>query len=177
MRKMTILAALACLCAVASADAAQACSHWGGRGSWGGCGWGGGYYYNHCRHYSCCYGPVYYYYGCYGGTYYAPGYYGGPVYMPVYNAASATPSAAPATLVVTLPADAVLTVDGKATSSKSGLRIFETPALAPGTDFEYTLEARVNRNGQEQVLKQRVTVRAGQQTAVRMDVPAVAAGE
>ncbi len=84
--------------------------------------------------------------------------------------ADAGPS--PATLVVNLPADAVLTIDGSPTTSTSAERVFRTPALETGRDFEYTLEAKVLRGGEEKVLKQRVTVRGGQETQVRLEVPA-----
>jgi uncharacterized protein (TIGR03000 family) len=79
---------------------------------------------------------------------------------------------APATLVVSLPADAVLTIDGTPTTSTSAERVFRTPSLEPGQDFEYTLEAKVVRGGEPKVIKQRVTVRAGQETTVRLEVPA-----
>ena len=82
---------------------------------------------------------------------------------------------APATLVVNLPADAVLTVNGKPTTLTSAKRVFRTPTLKTGRDFEYTLEAKVVRDGQEKVIKQRVTVRAGEQTMVRLEVPTTTA--
>jgi uncharacterized protein (TIGR03000 family) len=72
---------------------------------------------------------------------------------------------------VNLPADAVLTIDGERTTSTSAERIFYTPALETGREFEYTLQAKVVRDGQEKVIKQRVIVCAGEQTTVRLEEP------
>jgi uncharacterized protein (TIGR03000 family) len=156
MRKMILSAALACLCGLLTVNAASACHRgWGGYycdcscycgwgGYYGGCAWGG--YYD--SGYDC-------------GRYYGSGYYGGYLV--------AAPARASATLVVNLPADAVLTIDGNPTTSTSAKRSFSSPPLEMGRDFEYTLEAKVVRDGQERVIKQRVTVRAGQQTNVRLE--------
>jgi len=73
---------------------------------------------------------------------------------------------APATIVVNLPADAVLTVDGKATTSTSELRTFVTPNLEQGSDYVYTLRAEVVRDGRPVVETQQITVRGGQTTTV-----------
>jgi uncharacterized protein (TIGR03000 family) len=91
--------------------------------------------------------------------------------------ASRAPAPATATLVVSLPADAVLTIDGARTTSTSAQRVFRTPALQSGRDFHYDLEAKVVRDGQAKVIKQRVTVRAGVETRVRLAEPATAAAE
>jgi uncharacterized protein (TIGR03000 family) len=79
-----------------------------------------------------------------------------------------------ATLVVNLPADAKLLIDGQATSSETAHRVFETPALETGREFYYTLQAQVVRDGKTEVITQRVTVRAGEATEVRLEVPATA---
>jgi len=180
MRKMILSAALACLTALLVSDVASAChrgcggGHHGGCGGgcgWsggcgGGCGWGGG----SCGGGVASCGGGY----CYAGGGYAGGYaYGGPV----VGGYAVAPSAAPATLVVNLPADAVLTIDGERTASTSAERVFRTPELESGRDFEYTLQAKVVRDGKEKVVTQRVTVRAGEQTSVRLEVPATAAAE
>jgi len=78
---------------------------------------------------------------------------------------------APATIVVSLPADAKLTVDGNATVSTSGTRVFVSPELAPGKVFSYELTAQVVRNGKTVSASKRVTVQAGQETKVQIDVP------
>jgi uncharacterized protein (TIGR03000 family) len=77
----------------------------------------------------------------------------------------------PATLTVTLPADAQLRVDGQRTSSTSSRRVFVSPPLQPGRSYSYTLEAQVVRNGQTLSVSREVPVRAGQQTAVNLDMP------
>jgi len=48
-------------------------------------------------------------------------------------------SAAPATLVVSLPADARLIIDGEATTSTTARRTFVSPELAPGKTYSYNL--------------------------------------
>jgi len=69
---------------------------------------------------------------------------------------------APATIVVTLPADAELTFDGNATTSTSTRRVFTTPAIETGADYTYTLRARVG----EATQSRNVTVRGGATTNV-----------
>ena len=77
-----------------------------------------------------------------------------------------------ATLVVTLPADATLTIDGTATSSTSANRVFVTPSLEEGKEYEYTLKAQVVRDGQTQIATAKVTVRPGKTSQVELTVPA-----
>jgi uncharacterized protein (TIGR03000 family) len=162
MRKMFVGAVLACLCALVTVDTASACGRgWYGYG-WRCCDWDG--------YYGGYYGRGYYGRGYYGGWYYGsvPYYYGGGYVV-------TTPASAPATLIVSLPADAVLTIDGEPTTSTSAQRVFSTPALEPNRNFEYTLEAKVVRDGQPKVISQRVIVRAGTETRVRMEMPTAAA--
>jgi uncharacterized protein (TIGR03000 family) len=78
---------------------------------------------------------------------------------------------APATIVVRLPADAKLSIEGQATKSTSELRTFTSPPIQPGKDFEYTLKAEVNRGGRAQSTTTKVTVRAGQETFVTLERP------
>src|SRR5262249_871346 len=54
---------------------------------------------------------------------------------------------APATILVSLPADAKLFVDDAATTSTSTSRTFVTPALENGKTYGYTLKAEVVRDG------------------------------
>jgi len=75
-------------------------------------------------------------------------------------------TSAPATLVVSLPADARLTVDGNATTSTAAVRTFVTPELATDYNYVYTLRAEVVRDGRTVVETQQVTVRGGQTTNV-----------
>jgi uncharacterized protein (TIGR03000 family) len=158
MRRMIVSAALACLCGLLMINVAEARGR-GGRGC-GGCG--------------CCYS-----YGC-GGGYCYGGYcgigYHGVVHQGGKKQAMATvPDAA--TLVVSLPADAVLTIDGKPTTSTSAERVFQSPSLEKGRDFQYALEAKVVRDGQEKVITKLVTVRAGEQTNVTLTESAALAAE
>ncbi len=84
---------------------------------------------------------------------------------------------APATLAVTLPADATLTIDGRATNSTSSNRLFVSPPLEPGKDYYYTLKAEFRRAGKTISVRQKVFVRAGRETVVSLNVPAEAVGE
>jgi uncharacterized protein (TIGR03000 family) len=76
-----------------------------------------------------------------------------------------------ASLVVNLPENATLTVDGQATVSTSSERYFQTPALEIGKDYYYTLKAQVTRDGKVETVSRRVVVRAGKETRVQLDVP------
>jgi uncharacterized protein (TIGR03000 family) len=71
---------------------------------------------------------------------------------------------APATIVVTLPENAKLTVDGYVTRSTTAERTFVSPALEQGANYSYTLTAEVVREGRTVVETQRVNVRAGETT-------------
>jgi uncharacterized protein (TIGR03000 family) len=131
----------------------------------------------------CCGGTVIY--GCCGGSCYGGCCGGGVPYgagfpaAPVVPAAPVTPKAddkkpvekteaAPATIVVSLPADATLTVDGRATTSKSDVRRLATPALEAGKEFTYTLTAEIVRDGQKLVATETVTVQAGRESVVTL---------
>ena len=75
---------------------------------------------------------------------------------------------APASLVVRLPADARLTIDGGPTRSTGATRWYASPPLEPGQTFHYDLKAEVTRNGKRLTETRRVAVRAGQASAVTM---------
>jgi uncharacterized protein (TIGR03000 family) len=138
----------------------------GGRGGCGGGCYGGGCGGGYCGGGSGgCYGGY-----CGGGTACSGGYCmttpaasGGGTY------ASATEG--PVTLIVSLPADAKLLIDGYQTASTSGERTFVSPALKKGKDYYYTLKAELVRNGQAQTVTQQVKVRAGEETRVTLDIP------
>lgn len=83
-------------------------------------------------------------------------------------------AAAPATLVVSLPADAKLTIDESATQATAAVRTFVTPTLEAGKDFSYSLKAEVVRNGQTLTATQNVIVRAGQVSRITLEIPAPA---
>jgi uncharacterized protein (TIGR03000 family) len=158
------------------------CHRRGGRGC--GCYGGGGY--------AGCYGG-----GCYGGCYggcFGGGCYGGcaGVMNGCCGAAQPEPEPepqpdnnnnggnnngndnarryfrAPATLIVKVPANARLTIDGRVTRSNSKVRVFASPALPQGKAFYYTLKARVERDGKTIVTTKRVRVRAGRLTRVSL---------
>jgi uncharacterized protein (TIGR03000 family) len=141
------------------------------------------------RGHGCC-GSTYVTYGCYGGGYgcygggygcYGGGYgcTGGPHHMPKMEEKKgeqlgkpkgtdmgAIP--APATIVVSLPADARLTIDGNATTSTGDRRVFVSPDLNPGQEYHYTLTAQITSNGQTMRIEKRIPVRAGQETPVSL---------
>jgi uncharacterized protein (TIGR03000 family) len=91
--------------------------------------------------------------------------------LPVGRLAAALPERAPATIDVTLPADAQLTVDGQSTRSTSDHRLFITPPLAAGKAFQYTFTAKFVREGKTITVEQNVLVRAGRETFVSLDLP------
>jgi uncharacterized protein (TIGR03000 family) len=78
-------------------------------------------------------------------------------------------NAVPATIVVKVPADARLTIDGEATTSTSTQRVFVSPALNPGRDYHYTLKAEFHKDGKLMSVSKEVTVRAGNETRVNLD--------
>lgn len=77
-----------------------------------------------------------------------------------------------ATLLVNLPEDAILSIDGEQTLSTSANRVFVTPVLEEGKAYEYTLKAQVTRDGKTQVATATVTVRPGQISQVELTIPA-----
>jgi uncharacterized protein (TIGR03000 family) len=81
---------------------------------------------------------------------------------------------APATLVVKLPADARLLIDGNVTTSTSDVRTFRTPVL-PAGEFRYTLQAEIVRDGKTLTLTKNVNVRAGAETTLTFDAAEMAA--
>jgi uncharacterized protein (TIGR03000 family) len=82
-----------------------------------------------------------------------------------------------ATIVVNLPAEAKLSVDGTATAKTSATREFVTPPLQNGKTYVYTMKAEVVRDGEAQVVSKEVTVRPGQTTNVSFDFPVTTAAK
>jgi uncharacterized protein (TIGR03000 family) len=76
---------------------------------------------------------------------------------------------APATIIVSLPANATLTIDDAATTSTASPRVFTSPVLPAGRDFHYTLKAQIVRDGKTFVVSKEVTVRAGETTRATME--------
>jgi uncharacterized protein (TIGR03000 family) len=79
-----------------------------------------------------------------------------------------------AKIYVTLPADAKLTIDGMPTVSTSTSRVFVSPRLTRGKTFYYVLKATVVRGGKTETVAKKVTVRAGEDTRVKIDIPEAA---
>lgn len=75
----------------------------------------------------------------------------------------------PATIIVSLPADARLTVDGATTSSTSDRRTLVTPVLEGGAAYVYTMQAEITREGRVLTQTQQVTVRGGETSTVRFN--------
>jgi uncharacterized protein (TIGR03000 family) len=80
-------------------------------------------------------------------------------------------NAAPATIIVSLPAEAKLNFDGSVTTSTGATRVFVSPTLNAGRDYHYDLQAEIVRDGKTVSAAKRVTVRAGEETSVRIEMP------
>jgi uncharacterized protein (TIGR03000 family) len=126
--------------------------------------------------YGACYGG---HGACYGGYMGAP--YGPPgpppekLKEPPVEKKPKGEGPAPATLIVSLPADATLTIEGTPTTSTSGVRVFTSPVLEPNKDYYYTLKAEVVVNGEPQTITKQVLVRAGEETRVTLEPTAASA--
>jgi uncharacterized protein (TIGR03000 family) len=77
----------------------------------------------------------------------------------------------PATIVVSLPADARLSIDDVTTASTSATRTFVSPVLETGHAYHYVLKAEVVRDGKTVSVEERVPVRAGEETRVSLKLP------
>jgi uncharacterized protein (TIGR03000 family) len=71
-----------------------------------------------------------------------------------------------ATLVVRLPADARLVIDGQQTKQTGSERHFYSPPLAPGKSYHYTLEWSYRKDGKPVMRTKVVHVRAGDEIDV-----------
>jgi uncharacterized protein (TIGR03000 family) len=74
-----------------------------------------------------------------------------------------------ATLVVHLPADAKLTLNGHLTMSTSNTRRFITLPLEAGREYQYVVRAEIVRTGAPSVVERTVVVRAGEESRVSLD--------
>ncbi|HWG42242.1 MAG TPA: TIGR03000 domain-containing protein [Gemmataceae bacterium] len=170
------------------------CGSYGGGYSMGGCGMGGcgsyGMGMGGCGMGGCGMGGFGGYAGCQtcgGGYVMGAGSYGAAPCMtcsggvctinPVGGAAVAVASDNQATLVVQLPEDATLTIDNEPTTSTSDKRVFVTPSLETGKEYEYTLKAKVVRDGKVQTTTAQVTVRPGEVSRVELTIPATVAAQ
>jgi uncharacterized protein (TIGR03000 family) len=74
---------------------------------------------------------------------------------------------APAKLIVRIPADATLTVDGEPTKQKGAVRRFYTPDLAPGKRYQYKVVMELKPNNYVTRTRTRIAyVYAGETTEV-----------
>jgi uncharacterized protein (TIGR03000 family) len=80
---------------------------------------------------------------------------------------------ASATIVVTLPAEAKLLIDGNVTKSTSAYRVFASPTLEPGKQYAYTLVGELVRDGQKLTTTKEIQVSAGQETRVELEFSSV----
>jgi uncharacterized protein (TIGR03000 family) len=62
-------------------------------------------------------------------------------------------------------------VDGYQTRSTGEIRTLITPPIEPGKEFQYTLKAELNRDGQTLTTTSKVAVRTGQETWVNLIFP------
>ena len=186
MKKFVLVAALSALAMLADSQLASArrggCGggrrgghHGGGCGGcgmmMGGCGMGGcGMMMGGCGMGGCGMGG--YMMGGYGGHVMAGGACAGGVCTIGGGAALAQATGTEATLIVNLPEDATLTIDGENTTSTSAQRVFVTPALEEGKEYEYTLKAKIERDGKVQLATAKVTIRPGEISQVELKVPA-----
>jgi uncharacterized protein (TIGR03000 family) len=162
----------------------------GCHGGGGGC-YGGGYGGCYGGGYGGCYGGGCYgggYGGCCGGGY--GGCYGGG--MMVYGGGCCGGGmiigpgggirreeekkkeevSSQATLVVNLPADATLLIDGDATTATTGRRVFVAGPMPEGREFRYTVRAEAMRQGKMVSTEQEVVVKAGDRREVTLELPA-----
>jgi uncharacterized protein (TIGR03000 family) len=80
---------------------------------------------------------------------------------------------APATIIVSLPAEATLKVDDYLTTSTSATRMFVSPNLNPGQEYSYTLTGEIVRDGKPVVASKRINVRAGEETRVSLEFASI----
>jgi uncharacterized protein (TIGR03000 family) len=72
----------------------------------------------------------------------------------------------PAMVVVKAAADVKITVNGHVTARRATEESFLTPKLPAGRPFAYVFQAEAMRDGKKVTRTERITVRAGQKTAV-----------
>jgi len=73
---------------------------------------------------------------------------------------------APATILVSVPENAKLTIDDAATAATAAQRVFVTPALVPGKSYHYTMKVEYVKEGKPVVITKKVDVTAGNETNV-----------
>jgi uncharacterized protein (TIGR03000 family) len=119
-----------------------------------------GYSCTGCTGYSCS--------GCYGTP--VPV---GPKEMPIPAPKKEEPKKTSATITVSVPVDAKISIDGNPTKSTSAVRVFATPELTPGTVYYYTISAEVVRDGKTVTASEQIAVEAGLNASLSLN-PAAA---
>ena len=109
----------------------------------------------------CCGKGGWGYGGGYGGYGYGNGY-GGQVIV----AANMQQPGSEAQVIVRVPANATLFANGQKTQLTGAERVFQTPALTPGVDFNYVMRVEYASHGEIKSAKKQITVRAGYRTVV-----------
>lgn len=71
-----------------------------------------------------------------------------------------------ALVIVRVPADAIVRIDGQPTNQKGPERRFVTPALEPGAVYTFQIVAHWSERGEEQSAKRTVDFKGGQVTTV-----------
>jgi uncharacterized protein (TIGR03000 family) len=82
-----------------------------------------------------------------------------------------TPAPTRARILVHLPSDAKLTVDGDPTNSTSDTRMFVSPPLPNERKMHYIFEAQLMRDGKPIKVEKDVPVLAGYQSEITIDFP------
>jgi uncharacterized protein (TIGR03000 family) len=74
-----------------------------------------------------------------------------------------------ARLIVTVPQEAKLYIDGQLMKTSSARRVFSTPTLRPGQTYFYDVKAEVVRDGQTVSREQRIYLRVGDVVTASFD--------
>jgi uncharacterized protein (TIGR03000 family) len=94
-----------------------------------------------------------------------------PTYQPIQMLPDPLPDTTPGWLLVELPPEAQLLVNGKPTRSTGGQRLFDSPPLRRGQNYEYILQVQIPLPGGPVVHTQTAVVRAGQITRISLNPP------
>jgi uncharacterized protein (TIGR03000 family) len=86
--------------------------------------------------------------------------------------ASTPAERSPASVRVTLPADARLTFSGRVTRSTGAERVFVTPPLEVGRRYSYSLAASFFQGEKTITVEQEIFVSAGRESVVSLEAPA-----
>jgi len=73
---------------------------------------------------------------------------------------------APATIIVSVPANAKLTIDDAVTASTAAQRVFVTPALTAGKSYHYNMKVEYVQDGKPVIISKKIDVTAGNETTV-----------